>query len=206
MRRAIIFLLAIVFVTALSIVFSVAAFLKVTTVQLELRNELAAQSDRLSERIEALQGDVERLKVLLGPGGSVEKLLTKTNYVEKMLQDVERVLTEMQSEEMVGYFQIFISGKDRVWIGVKEGAESSRYLFSKELKPGLAPYRFYFFKRPTVETQYAFVVSPDCVIESGDPSRTVLLIYNQGVSKAVTMSDFKINGLAKTFNLYIPGR
>ncbi|MDK2864391.1 MAG: hypothetical protein PWP37_583 [Thermotogota bacterium] len=206
MKRAIVFLLVIIFATVLSMFFSVAAFLKVTGIQLEMRNELAAQNNRLTERIEAVQGDVEKLKTLIGPGGSVEKLLTKTNYVEKILQDVEQVLTEMQSDEMVGYFQIFISGKDRVWIGIKESAESSRYIFSKELKPGLAPYRFYFFKRPTVETRYAMVVSPDCVIETGNPSKTVLLIYNQGVSKAVTMDDFKINGLAKKYDLYIPGR
>jgi len=203
-KRAMMFLMTIIFATVISVVFSVSAFLQVYGIKAQQKKSAEMYKTYISQQLEGIKDDVEKLKTIVGPGGIVERYLTKMNYLENMLQDFQRVITEMQEERMSGYFQIFITGKDEVWVGVKRSTKDSVYVFSKNLKPGLAPYKFYFFKTPVIKTDYMIPISPDCVIESASPDKTVLLLYNQGVSKAVTMKTKKVEGLAKTYGLYIP--
>ncbi|MEN3008075.1 MAG: hypothetical protein ABDH53_03310 [Pseudothermotoga sp.] len=159
----------------------------------------------LTQKIDSLANRVLKLEELLKPGTGIEKLITSANYLSSMSTDLERILEELTDDPTTGYIRLFVIGQENVWITFRKGNE---VYFSRELKPGLAPYRFYYFKEPTIQTQYSVKVPRDCSITIGKPGTVYFLIYGVGTTKhptkVVIWKDAKVENLEKDFSLYIP--
>ncbi|MCS7175314.1 hypothetical protein [Pseudothermotoga sp.] len=159
----------------------------------------------LTQKIDSLANRVLKLEELLKPGTGIEKLITSANYLSSMSTDLERILEELTDDPTTGYIRLFVIGQENVWVTFRKGNE---VYFSRELKPGLAPYRFYYFKEPTIQTQYSVKVPRDCSITIGKPGTVYFLIYGVGTTKhptkVVIWKDAKVENLEKDFSLYIP--
>jgi hypothetical protein len=102
---------------------------------------------------------------------------------------------------------VFVIGNESSWFTVKKGDQT---YFSRELRPGLSKYKFYYFKEPRIKTDYDIIVSNDSDIVIGKPGRVYLLFFGVGSSfhptKVVYIDTMKVENLRKTFSLYIPGK
>ena len=125
-----------------------------------------------------------------------------TTYAKDLL---EKVVEEIFDDPTTGYLRLFVVGNESVWVTIKKG--NSTY-FSKELKPGLAPYKLYYFKEPNIQTQYSMQIPSDSTIVIGKPGYVYFLVYGVGTSKhptkVVQWKESRIDNLAKDFSLYIP--
>jgi hypothetical protein len=167
------------------------------------------QSERnllaLSQKIDTLSNRVSKLEELLKAGTGIERIITSANYLSNLSVDLERIIEELTDDPTTGYIRLFVIGQDNVWVTFRKGNE---VYFSRELKPGLAPYKFYYFKEPSIQTQYSIKVPRDCSIVLGKPGVVYFLVYGVGTSKhptkVVIWKDSRVENLERDFSLYIP--
>ncbi|WP_241240642.1 hypothetical protein [Thermotoga sp. Ku-13t] len=158
----------------------------------------------LQRRIDALSTRVSKLEDLL-KSSNIEKLITSANYLANFSTDLERIIEELVDDPTTGYIRLFVIGQENVWVTFRKGNE---IYFSKELKPGLAPYKFYYFKEPSIQTQYSIKIPRDCSIVIGKPGMVFFLVYGVGTTrhptKVIIWKDARVDNLEKDFSLYIP--
>jgi len=186
----------------LAMVFSISAFV----MERKIVKELRVIKSALSEKISTNSDRISKLENMLVPNSLFDRYVNAVNYFKNAVVDLEAIFTEMNNDPTTGYIKFFVIGYDPVWITVKKGNE---ILFSKDLKPGLSPYRFYYFKKPKIETEYTIVIPPDSTIVVGIPGRVYALVF--GVSggryhptKVVHLRASRINNLEKDLSLYVP--
>lgn len=172
---------------------------------LNQRKENEKMIATLAQKIEALSGRISKIEELLKPGSGFEKVITSANYLSNLSLDLERVLEELVDDPTTGYIRLFVIGQENVWVTFKRGDQT---YFSRELKPGLAPYKFYYFKEPAIQTQYSIKIPRDCSIVIGKPGMVYFLVYGVGTkkhpTKVVIWKEAKVQNLEKDFSLYIP--
>ncbi len=159
----------------------------------------------LTQRIDSLTNRLSKLEELLKPGSGIEKLIASANYLSNLSVDLERILEELTDDPTTGYIRLFVIGQENVWVTFRKGNE---VYFSRELKPGLAPYKFYYFKEPSIQTQYSVKIPRDCSITIGKPGTVYFLVYGVGTTrhptKVVIWKDARVENLERDFSLYIP--
>ncbi len=159
----------------------------------------------LENKLKALEDKVSKLESLYGQGGVFEKFIASANFLSNTSVDLERIIESIYDDPTTGYIQLFVMGQDNVWVTFQKG---QTIYFSRELKPGLAPYKFYYFKEPSIKTQYSVIIPRDCSIVIGKPGMVVFLVYGVGTkqhpTKVVTWRDSRVNNIETDFTLYIP--
>lgn len=161
--------------------------------------------DTLNKKISALNERISKLEASMGPNSTIDKYISAANFLSNTSTDLERIVEELYDDPTTGYIRIFVMGQENVWVTFRKG---DAVYFSRELKPGLAPYKFYYFKSPSIQTQYAVQIPKDCAIVLGKPGVVCFLVYGVGTkqhpTKIVTWKDSKVNNLETDFSLYIP--
>lgn len=169
------------------------------------RKNQEALFDSLNKKISALSERISRLENSLGPNSTIDKYISAANFLSNTATDLERIIEEIYDDPTTGYIRIFVMGQENVWVTFRKG---DTVYFSRELKPGLAPYKFYYFKGPSIQTQYAVQIPKDCTIVLGKPGMVCFLVYGVGTkqhpTKIVTWKDARVNNLETDFSLYIP--
>ena len=127
---------------------------------IELKRSFQSQFNRLNsnvtQKINEIEKEVNTLQGYYDPNGIVEKFIVSKSFLEKNLNDLDKILTHLDEPSNAGYIQIYIIGHNEVWVSFKN--PEGKYVFQGNLKPGLNPYKFYFFKNPSIETQYTYQV------------------------------------------------
>ncbi|AEH50896.1 hypothetical protein [Pseudothermotoga thermarum] len=171
----------------------------------KVRENYEARVKALENKINLLNDKVVKLENLYGQGGVIEKFINSANFLANTAVDLERIIESIYDDPTTGYIQLFVMGQENVWITFRKG---DTVYFSRELKPGLAPYKFYYFKEPAIKTQYTVIIPPDCSIVIGKPGMVVFLVYGVGTrfhpTKIVTWREARVNNLVVDFSLYIP--
>jgi len=171
------------------------------------KDELARTQNVLTSRINSLNTKLdEKLKDInrfLGPQGIIDKYIVASNIIINEKTDIARILTEIQNDEKTGYFRIFISGPKKVWVGIKV-PNSQTYIYQKEFLPGLSEEKFYFFKKPPIETAFTIKIPKEISIRTGDPVRTYVLLNYLGSYKVIKIDKRSIDYLFKYIGLKIP--
>lgn len=193
-----------IFVAVLiSLIFSSYNLLVLDSLKDELartQNVLTNKINNLNSKIDESIKDVERF---LGPQGIIDKYIVASKIILNEKNDIAKILTEIQSDEKTGYFRIFISGHEKVWVGIKSPS-SQTYVYQKEFPPGLSDEKFYFFKEPQVETNFTIKIPKEISIKTGDPIRTYVLLNYLGSYKVVPINQRNIDYFFKSINLKIP--
>lgn len=168
------------------------------------RKNQEAMVESLNKKISALSERISRLETSMGPNSTIDKYISAANFLSNTSTDLERIIEELYDDPTTGYIRIFVMGQESVWVTFRKG---DTVYFSRELKPGLAPYKFYYFKNPSIQTQYAIQIPKDCTIVLGKPM-VCFLVYGVGTkqhpTKIITWKDSKVNNLESDFSLYIP--
>lgn len=184
-----------------SIILSIVSFVYYT----KQKDNMEKISANLEKKLSELGERVARVENLVGPNSVIDKYITSANFLMNTSVDLEKVVEEIFDDPTTGYLRLFVVGNESVWITIKKG--DSTY-FSKELKPGLAPYKLYYFKEPNIQTQYSMRIPSDSTIVIGKPGYVYFLVYGVGTSKhptkVVQWKESRIDNLAKDFSLYIP--
>jgi len=193
-----------IFVGALiSLIFSSYNLLILDSFKNELartQNVLTSKIDNLNSKLDEKLKDIERF---LGPQGIIDRYIVASNILMNEKSDIAKILTEIQKDEKTGYFRVFISGPNKVWVGIKAPG-SQTYIYQKEFSPGLSDEKFYFFKKPLVETVFTVQIPKEISIRTGDPIRTYLLLNYLGSYKVVKIDKRNIDYLFKYIGLRIP--
>ncbi|MEJ5228660.1 MAG: hypothetical protein WHT65_01540 [Pseudothermotoga sp.] len=159
----------------------------------------------LEKKINTLNDRISKLETSFGPNSVLDKYISAANFLSNTSTDLERIVEELYDDPTTGYLRLFVMGQENVWVTFRKG---ETVYFSKELKPGLAPYKFYYFKTPPIQTQYSLQVPKDCSIVIGKPGMVCFLIYGVGTkqhpTKVVTWKDARVSNLESDFSLYIP--
>ncbi|MFO7881653.1 MAG: hypothetical protein R6U52_03820 [Kosmotogaceae bacterium] len=175
----------------------------------ELNNEIKAFQDEINKRVNDFttdfESDISKIKDIITPGGVLEEYVVAKSFIENLEEDLAMVLTEAQQSDDRPYFRFFITGKDQVWIGLKNNADDSSYFFQKTFLPGLSKEKFFYFKDPLVETKYTIKVKNDSYIRAGNPDSVYVIFFGFESGKLVQMPGTTVNNLSEKFNLYIPG-
>lgn len=170
------------------------------------KDELARTQNVLTNKINDLNVKFEdKLKDInrfLGPQGIIDKYIVASNIIMNEKTDIARILTEIQDDEKTGYFRIFISGPEKVWVGIKAPG-SQTYIYQKEFLPGLSEEKFYFFKKPPIETAFTIEIPKEISIRTGDPIRTYLLLNYLGSYKVIKIDKRSIDYLFRYIGLKI---
>ncbi|HBT40333.1 MAG: Uncharacterized protein XD58_1263 [Thermotoga sp. 50_1627] len=194
-----VFLLISVFICGFAL--SIVSFFYYLNQRKQNEKNLAA----MSQKIDALSNRVSKLEELLKSGTSIEKIITSANYLSNLSVDLEQIIEELVDDPTTGYIRLFVIGQENVWVTFRKGNE---IYFSRELKPGLAPYKFYYFKGPSIQTQYSIKIPRDCTIVIGKPGTVYFLVYGVGTSKhptkVVIWKETRVENLERDFSLYIP--
>ena len=137
---------------------------------------------------------------------SINRLSNNNNLrfseIEKKMEDIDQIITSITSSSTEGYIQIYVIGHEDLWVAFRD--KDGKYIFQGNLKPGLNPYKFYFFKTPPVDTRYTYTVSPDSSFTTGDKTRLFFLIQETGQTRLIKHPENNIQELKKDLNLYIP--
>jgi len=169
------------------------------------RKNQEALVENLNKKITALSERISKLETFMGPNSMIDKYISAANFLSNTSNDLERIIEELHDDPTTGYMRIFVMGQENVWVTFKKGETT---YFSRELKPGLAPYKFYYFKTPAIQTQYSVQIPRDCSVVLGKPGMVCFLIYGVGTkqhpTKVVTWKDTRVNNLETDFSLYIP--
>ncbi len=169
------------------------------------RKNQEASIENLNKKISALSERISKLESSIGANSVIDKYISAANFLSNTSVDLEKIVEELYDDPTTGYIRLFVMGQENVWVTFKKGDTT---YFSRELKPGLAPYKFYYFKSPAIQTQYAIQVPKDCTIVIGKPGTVCFLVYGVGTkqhpTKIVTWKDTKVNNLETDFSLYIP--
>jgi len=152
--------------------------------------------------------DSPRMKMieeLLAPNSILSHYITAHEYFKKATVDLEKIFSELDDDPTTGYIRVFIVGNDPVWVTIRKG---DTVIFSRDLKPGLSPYRFFYYKEPKVKTSYDITIPRDASLVVGVPNRVFLLVFGVGTShhptKIVQVTQSRIENIARDLNLYIP--
>ncbi len=171
----------------------------------KVREKYESQIRSLESKLNAISERLSKIENLYGRGGVIEKFINSANFLANTAVDLEKIIESIHDDPTAGYIQMFVMGQENVWVTFQKG---QTVYFSKELKPGLAPYKFYYFKEPTIKTQYSIVVPRDCSIVIGKPGMVVFLVYGVGTkqhpTKIVSWKDGRVNNIEVDFSLYIP--
>ncbi|HOK88250.1 MAG TPA: hypothetical protein PK404_05395 [Fervidobacterium sp.] len=173
--------------------------------------EILAKYDEMKKYVDSklseVNSELENMKDLVGPNSLVDKYISAVNYLKEFGYDFEKILANVSDDPTTGYFMIFVAGNESSWVTIKD--KENTY-FSKELKPGLSNYRFFYFKEPRIRTNYDIIVPPEATIVAGKAGKVYLLFFGVGMSfhptKVVQLTENTYENFASKFSLYIPGR
>jgi len=198
-----------VFLIILVVVSSSLSFLTLAKVN-TLSNEIKTFQNKIDERINSFsnkfESDITKITDLITPGGTLEEYIVAKSFIENLEEDLARVLTEAQQTSDRPYFRFFVTGKDQIWIGLKNSENDSSYFFQKNFYPGLSREKFFYFKEPLVDTQYTIKVNSDSYIRTANPDSVYLIFFGFDSGKLVQMKSTTVKNLSEEFNLYIPGQ
>ncbi|BBE30834.1 hypothetical protein OSSY52_09750 [Tepiditoga spiralis] len=173
---------------------------------LNFKRSMEKQMNRLSEITNSKLSDVNKelndLKVYFEPNGIVEKYIISNNFLKKNMDDLDKILTDFQSNSRTGYLQIYIIGSENVWCAFKN--PEGKYIFQGNLNPGLNPEKFYFFKSPSINTKYTYTIDYCSSFKTGNMDKVYFLIQEPGQSRIKKHPEEKIENITKALNLYIP--
>ncbi|KLO21037.1 hypothetical protein X275_10490 [Marinitoga sp. 1197] len=186
----------------ISIIMSIGSEIKLSKFQNYMENLFNRQNTKVNDKISQLNTKLEDLNKYFEPNGIVEKFINYKSNLEKHLKDLEKLLTLAQEDQNVGYFQLYIVGSREIWIGIKN--EKGKYIFQGMLKPGLAPYKFYFFKDPSIRTSYTINIPYNAKIQTANPDNIFFLIQEPGQRRLKKMPSAKLENISEDLNLYIP--
>lgn len=190
-------------VVIVSVVLSIGNFIRY--------REILAKYDEMKKYVDSklseVNSELENMKDLVGPNSLVDKYISAVNYLKEFGYDFEKILANVSDDPTTGYFMIFVAGNESSWVTIKD--KENTY-FSKELKPGLSNYRFFYFKEPRIRTNYDIIVPPEATIVAGKAGKVYLLFFGVGMSfhptKVVQLTENTYENFASKFSLYIPGR
>ncbi|MGB4754707.1 MAG: hypothetical protein WBH69_01430 [Fervidobacterium sp.] len=190
-------------VVIVSVVLSIGNFIRY--------REILAKYDEMKKYVDSkvseVNSELENMKDLVGPNSLVDKYISAVNYLKEFGYDFEKILANVSDDPTTGYFMIFVAGNESSWITIKD--KENTY-FSKELKPGLSNYRFFYFKEPRIRTNYDIIVPPEATIVAGKAGKVYLLFFGVGMNfhptKVVQLTENTYENFASKFSLYIPGR
>jgi hypothetical protein len=172
---------------------------------LNQKKEYEKSLTSLEKKITTLNERINRLENFIGPNSTMDKLISISGFLSNTTVDLERIVEEIYDDPTTGYIRLFVMGQENVWVTFRK---NETIYFSRELKPGLAPYKFYYFKSPAVQTEYSLEIPRDCTIVIGKPGLVSFLVYGVGTryhpTKIVTWKDAKISNLEADLSLYIP--
>ena len=190
----------------LAMILSGLNIIKVSSLQREIDTLLNQIDDKFVKIQDEMSTEVESTKELLGGNGIVENYLILKNYYENTSNDISRYVSELQTSKDKPYFQFFITGTENVWIGIKDNVDDGSYKFQKTFRPGKSDEKFYYYKKPDVETEYDIFISPESYIKAGVPENVYLMFTAFGSGKLVRMpEETSIINLKEEYNLYTPG-
>ncbi|ACM22311.1 MULTISPECIES: hypothetical protein [Thermotoga] len=159
----------------------------------------------LQSKLNGYEDRLKTLEELLKPNSIVSRYITAYEYFEKSRIDFEKIFSEIEDDPTTGYIRIFVVGNDPVWITIKNG---EKIIFSRDIKPGLSPYRFFYYKEPKIATDYDIVIPRNATLIVGVPNRVFLLVFGVGTShhptKIVQVTQTRLENIARDLNLYIP--
>ena len=190
-------------IVIISVVLSIGNFIRY--------REILAKYEEMKKYVDSkaseLNVEVENVKDLIGPNSLVDKYISSVNYLKDFGYDFEKILSSVSDDPTTGYFMIFVSGNESVWITIKD--KENTY-FNREVKPGLANHKFFYFKEPRIKTNYDIIVPPEATIVVGKTGRVYLLFFGVGTkfhpTKVVQLTENTYEDFGTRFSLYIPGR
>ncbi|WP_129407923.1 hypothetical protein [Marinitoga lauensis] len=191
-----------IILSIISIIMSIGSEIRFSKFQNYMESLFNRQNAKVNDNISMLNTKLEEMEKYFEPNGIVEKFINYKSNLEKHLNDLEKLLTLAQEDKNVGYFQLYITGSREVWIGIKD--EKGKYVFQGMLKPGLSPYKFYFFKDPSIRTSYTINVPYNSQIQTANPDNVYFLIQEPGQRRLKKMPEAKIKNISEELNLYIP--
>jgi len=198
-----IFIFSLILIFVISVVLSISNFFRYRN----LLGEYNSLKKYVNEKLSNYELKLNDLQAKLGPNSLVDKYILSANYMNNFGVDLEYIMSNLEDDPGTGYFMVFVIGNESSWFTVKKGDQT---YFSRELRPGLSKYKFYYFKEPRIKTDYDIIVSNDSDIVIGKPGRVYLLFFGVGSSfhptKVVYIDTMKVENLRKTFSLYIPGK
>ncbi|PNR95956.1 hypothetical protein [Petrotoga sp. 9PWA.NaAc.5.4] len=173
---------------------------------IELKKDLQSQFNRLNTSLNQKLSETDKklfeIESYFNPNGIVEKFIVANNFLEKNMSDLDKIITNLDEPADAGYIQIYIIGHNDVWTAFRNS--DGKYVFQGNLKPGLNPYKFYFFKTPKVETQYTYQIPSNASFKSGVPENTYFLIKEPGQYRLLKHPNKDITNIMVDLNLYIP--
>ncbi|SHH56457.1 hypothetical protein [Thermosipho atlanticus] len=194
---------SIIFVFIITLVLSIGNFIRYK----DLLYEYSLLKNYVNKELANYKSKLDDVQAKLGPNSLVDKYILSTNYINNFGIDLEYILSNLEDDPGTGYFMVFVIGSKSSWFTVKKGETT---YFSRELKPGLSKYKFYYFKEPRIKTDYDIVISDDSDIVVGKPGQVYLLFFGVGSSfhptKIVQVRDMKVTNIRKSFSLYVPGK
>jgi len=191
-----------IIISILAISFSIATEIRFLNFRKSMESSMNRLSNNINTKFESVNNDIAKIDNYFVPGGIVEKYIVANSFLKNQMDDLENILTYYQDADNSGYIQIFVTGSKDVWCAFKN--EDDKYIFQGNLKPGLNPYKFYFFKSPSIETKYTYQTTYNASFQSGDTSKIYFLIHEPGQSKIRKHPDSAVKNLKDDFNLYIP--
>ncbi|MDK2886735.1 MAG: hypothetical protein PWP54_1298 [Thermosipho sp. (in: thermotogales)] len=198
-----IFIFSIILIFVISVVLSISNFIRYRNIL----EEYSLLKEYLNSKLSNYEMKLKDLEAKLGPNSLVDKYILSANYINNFGVDLEYIMSNLEDDPGTGYFMVFVIGNESSWFTVKKGNQT---YFSRELKPGLSKYKFYYFKEPRIKTNYDIIVPSDSDIVVGKPGRVYLLFFGVGSTfhptKVVYIDEMKVENLKKTFSLYIPGK
>ncbi|KAF2955380.1 hypothetical protein [Marinitoga sp. 38H-ov] len=186
----------------ISIIMSIGSEIRLNKFENYMESLFNRQNSKVNDSISTLNTKLEEINKYFEPNGIVEKYINYKSNLEKHLTDLEKLLTLATEDQNVGYFQLYITGSREVWIGIKDAKDT--YLFQGMLKPGLSPYKFYFFKSPSVKTNYTIEIPYNSKIQTANPNNIYFLIEEPGQRRLKQMPNSKLENISEDLNLYIP--
>ncbi|WGS64772.1 hypothetical protein [Marinitoga aeolica] len=202
MRITRILLYLAIILSVISIIMSIGSEIRFSKFQNYMESLFNRQNAKVNDNVSMLNTKLEEMGKYFEPNGIVEKFINYKSNLEKHLNDLEKLLTLAQEDQNVGYFQLYITGSREVWIGIKD--EKEKYIFQGMLKPGLSPYKFYFFKDPSIRTSYTINVPYNAQIQTANPDNVYFLIQEPGQRRLKKMPEAKLKNISEELNLYIP--
>ncbi|SHE52536.1 hypothetical protein SAMN02745164_00601 [Marinitoga hydrogenitolerans DSM 16785] len=191
-----------IILSVISIIMSIGSEIRYSKFQNYMESLFNRQNTKVNDSISQLNTKIEEMNKYFEPNGIVEKFINYKSNLEKHLNDLEKLLTIAQEDKNVGYFQLYIIGSREVWIGIKD--KSDKYVFQGMLKPGLSPYKFYFFKDPSIRTSYTINIPYDAKMQTANPNNIYFLIQEPGQRRLKQMPAAKLENISEDLNLYIP--
>ncbi|MDN5342467.1 hypothetical protein OF820_12795 [Oceanotoga sp. DSM 15011] len=191
-----------IFISVLALILSIITEIRMVNFKNYSQKQINRLSNELNQKNSQLEKDINQMNSYFKPNGLVEKYIVSNSLLKKQMDDLDKILTQLQSEDRTGYIQIYIIGSKDVWSSFKDN--NGKYLFQGNLTPGLNPYKFYFFKSPNIKTDYTYIIPYNSSFKSGDPSKVFFLIQEPGQSRLLKHPDINIQNISKDLNLYIP--